>query len=220
MYYKNYLRWNHTLHNYPATKCSGHSAPLLLAPAEGLGALRALLGAFGPLLSRSIQKYSLRRLFGHLLLQNPLRFFLSHFIWLPQEAYWEVREGAKGPLSWVHTSLGTWRVPQLSAGARRRVAVGHPNLLVSTKLWNKIIYIFLNSSMNKFSYNSIPIWKSIGISIWVWCKFDTHLCRRGCLRNLHQTPHETLFQMLQKSQVFFLEGFFKYFKKWSKVSSI
>ena len=62
--------------------------------------------------------------------KNPLRFFLSHFIWLPQEAYWEVREGAKGPLSWVHTSLGTRRVPQPSAGARRRVAVGHPNLLV------------------------------------------------------------------------------------------
>ena len=57
-------------------------------------------------------------------------FFLFHFIGLPQEAYWEVGEGAKGPLSWVHTSLGTQRVPQLSAGVRRRVAVGHPNLLV------------------------------------------------------------------------------------------
>ena len=92
--------------------------------------MRRAWGAFGPLLSSSIQKYTLRWLFGHLILQNPLRFFLSHFIWLPQEAYWEVREGAKGPLSWVHTSLGKQRVPQPSAGARRRVAAGHLNLLV------------------------------------------------------------------------------------------
>ena len=89
------------------TSCSGHYLPLLLVPEEGLGALRApraiqaLLGAFGPLPSSSIQKFTLRRLLGHLILQNPLRFFLSHFIWLPQEAYWEVREGAEGPLSWV-----------------------------------------------------------------------------------------------------------------------
>ena len=34
---------------YQLTRSSGHSAPLLLAPAEGSGALRALLGAFGPL---------------------------------------------------------------------------------------------------------------------------------------------------------------------------
>ena len=34
---------------YKFTKSSGHYAPLLLAPAEGLGALWALLGAFGPL---------------------------------------------------------------------------------------------------------------------------------------------------------------------------
>ena len=119
---------------YWDTTSSGRYVPLLLAPAEGLGALRvprALLGAFGPLLSSSIQKYTLRRLFGHLILQNPLRFFLSHFIWLPQEAYWEVGEGAKGPLSCVHTSLGTRRVPHPSAGARRRVVIGHPNLLVA-----------------------------------------------------------------------------------------
>ena len=31
------------------------SAPLLLAPAKGLGALQALLGAFSPLLSSSIK---------------------------------------------------------------------------------------------------------------------------------------------------------------------
>ena len=67
-------------------RSSENYAPLLLAPAEGLGALQAprelpgLLGAFGPLLSSSIQKYTLRQLFGHLILQNPLRFFLSHFI--------------------------------------------------------------------------------------------------------------------------------------------
>ena len=61
----------------------------------------------------------------------PLRFFLSHFISLPQEAYREVGEGAKGPLSWVHTILETQRVPQPSAGVRRRVAIGHPNYLVS-----------------------------------------------------------------------------------------
>ena len=116
---------------YKYTRSLGRYAPLLLAPVEGLGALRVLLGAFGPLLSCSIQKYTLRRLFGHLILQNPLRFFLSHFIWLPQEAYWEVREGAEGPLSCVHTSLGTRRVPHPSAGARRRVAIGHLNLLVA-----------------------------------------------------------------------------------------
>ena len=39
--------------------------------------------------------------------------------------------GAEGPLSWVHTTLGTRRVPQPSAGARRRVAAGHLNLLVA-----------------------------------------------------------------------------------------
>ena len=71
---------------YKITRSSRHYAPLLLAPVEGLGALwapstlQALLGAFGPLLSSSIQKYTLRRLFGHLILQNPLRFLLSHFI--------------------------------------------------------------------------------------------------------------------------------------------
>ena len=52
---------------YRYTRSSGHSAPLLLAPAEGLG---ALLGAFSPLLSSSIQKYTLRQLFGHLEHQN------------------------------------------------------------------------------------------------------------------------------------------------------
>ena len=55
---------------YYTTRSSGHFAPLLLAPAEGLGALRALLGAFCPLLSSRIQKYTLRWLFGHLTLQN------------------------------------------------------------------------------------------------------------------------------------------------------
>merc|ERR1712030_250090 len=55
-----------------STRSSGRSAPLLLAPAEGWGALRApralwaLLGAFGPLLNSSIQKYTLRRSFRHL----------------------------------------------------------------------------------------------------------------------------------------------------------
>ena len=93
--------------------------------------LRALLGAFGPLLSSSIQKYTLRQLFGHLILQNPLRLFSSHFIWLPQKAYREVREGVKDPLSWVHMSLRMERVPQPSAGVRRRVTVGHLNLLVA-----------------------------------------------------------------------------------------
>ena len=29
--------------------------------------------------------------------KNPLRFFLSHFIRLPQEAYWEVEKGPKAP---------------------------------------------------------------------------------------------------------------------------
>ena len=48
--------------NYQDTRSSGRYAPLLLAPAEDLGALRALLGAFGPLLSSSIQKYTLRKL--------------------------------------------------------------------------------------------------------------------------------------------------------------
>ena len=38
---------------------------------------------------------------------------------------------AKGPLSRAHMSVGTQRVPQPSAGARRRVAAGHPNLLVA-----------------------------------------------------------------------------------------
>ena len=47
------------------------TAALLLAHAEGWGALLALLGAFGPLLSSSIQKYTLRRSFRHLELQNP-----------------------------------------------------------------------------------------------------------------------------------------------------
>ena len=62
---------------YTLTRSSGRSAPLLLAPAEGSGALRApralraLLGAFGPLLSSSIQKYTLRQSFRHLELQNP-----------------------------------------------------------------------------------------------------------------------------------------------------
>ena len=66
--------------SFKKTRSSGHYAPLLIALAEGLETLRALLGAFGPLLSSTIQKYNLRRLFGHLILQNPLRFFLSHFI--------------------------------------------------------------------------------------------------------------------------------------------
>ena len=113
------------------TRSLGRYVPLLLAPVEGLGALRVLLGAFGPLLSCSIQKYTLRRLFGHLILQNPLRFFLSHFIWLPLEAYWEAREGAGGPLSCVHMSLRTRRVPHPSAWKWRGVAIGHPNLLVA-----------------------------------------------------------------------------------------
>ena len=49
----------------------------------------------------------------------------------PPEAYWEVREGAFNPISCVHRSLGTRRVPHPSAGARRRVAIGHLNLLVA-----------------------------------------------------------------------------------------
>ena len=40
---------------YQNTRISGHYAPLLLAPAEDLGALGALLGTFGPLLSSSIK---------------------------------------------------------------------------------------------------------------------------------------------------------------------
>ena len=55
---------------YKYTRSLGRYAPLLLAPVEGLGALRVLLGAFGPLLSCSIQKYTLRQLFGLLELQN------------------------------------------------------------------------------------------------------------------------------------------------------
>ena len=43
------------------TRSLGRYMPLLLAPAEGFGALQALLGAFGPLLSSSIQKYTLRK---------------------------------------------------------------------------------------------------------------------------------------------------------------
>ena len=46
---------------------------------------------------------------------------------------WERGPKVKGPLSRVHMCLGTRRVPQPSAGARRRVAVGHPNLLVILK---------------------------------------------------------------------------------------
>ena len=44
------------------TRSSGRSVPLLLAPAEGLGALWALLVA--------VQKYTLIQLFGHPILQN------------------------------------------------------------------------------------------------------------------------------------------------------
>ena len=91
--------------------------------------VKVSIGAYGYSASRMVPKDP----------KNPLRFFLSHFIWLPQEAYWEVGEGAEGPLSWVHMSLGTRRVPQLSAGARRRVAVGHPNLLIA-KIWIKYTY--------------------------------------------------------------------------------
>ena len=56
---------------------------------------------------------------------------LTHFMWLPQEAYWEVKEGAEGPLRLVHTSLRTLRVPHPSAEASRRVAISHLNLLVA-----------------------------------------------------------------------------------------
>ena len=70
------------------------------------------IGAYGYSASRKVSKNP----------KNSLRFFLSHFIWLPQEAYWEVREGPKAPLSWVHMNFGMQRVPQPSAG--------HPNLLV------------------------------------------------------------------------------------------
>ena len=43
-------------------------------------------------------------------------------------------EGAEGPLSRVHMSLGTQRVPQPNAGARSRVAVDHLNLIVKVKI--------------------------------------------------------------------------------------
>ena len=43
------------LSNITNTRSLGCSVPLLLGPAEGLGALWALLGAFGPLLNSSIQ---------------------------------------------------------------------------------------------------------------------------------------------------------------------
>ena len=52
------------------TRSLGRSMPLLLAPIESWGALRALLGAFSPLLNSSIQKYTSRWSFGHLELQN------------------------------------------------------------------------------------------------------------------------------------------------------
>ena len=55
--------------NIKNTRSSGRSAPLLLAPAEGLGALRALLGAFGPLLNSSIQKYTLGQWCNNFLVQ-------------------------------------------------------------------------------------------------------------------------------------------------------
>ena len=45
--------------NMSLTKSLGHYMPLLLGPVEGLDALQ---GVFGPLLSRSIQKYTLRQL--------------------------------------------------------------------------------------------------------------------------------------------------------------
>ena len=46
----------------------------------------------------------------------------------------EVREGAEGALIRVRMSLGTRRVPQPSAEARRRVAIGHLNPLVKVKI--------------------------------------------------------------------------------------
>ena len=65
------------------------------------------IGAYGYSASRKVPKDP----------KFNLRFFLSHFIWLPQEALGEVGEGAEGPLSWVH-----------------RVAVGHLNLIVKVKI--------------------------------------------------------------------------------------
>ena len=65
------------------------------------------IGAYGYSASRKVPKDP----------KYNLRFFLSHFIWLPQEASGEAGEGAEGPLSWVH-----------------RVAVGHLNLIVKVKI--------------------------------------------------------------------------------------
>ena len=58
------------LEYYTCIRSSERAASLLLALAEGLGALwtpRALLGAFSPLLSSSIQKYTLRQLCNNFL---------------------------------------------------------------------------------------------------------------------------------------------------------
>ena len=82
---------------YKYTRSLGRYAPLLLAPVEGLGALRVLLGAFGPLLSCSIQKYTLRRLFGHLILQNPLRISYLTLYDSPNRPIGKTERGPKAP---------------------------------------------------------------------------------------------------------------------------
>ena len=107
---------------------------------DGIQFLRCI-GAYGYSASRKVPKDP----------KFNLRFFLSHFIWLSQEAYKEAREGVKGPLSWVHTSLGTQRVPQPSAGVRRREAAGHLNLLVAKIAKNAATpSIVIKSSRRRF----------------------------------------------------------------------
>ena len=49
--YNNIYCYNPLVEQYKNTRRSGHYTPILLAPTEGWGALRALLRAFGPLFS-------------------------------------------------------------------------------------------------------------------------------------------------------------------------
>ena len=62
------------------TRSLGRSAALLLALAEGLRALRAIQGAFGPLLSSSIKKYTLRQSFRYLEHQIPSSNIWDNFL--------------------------------------------------------------------------------------------------------------------------------------------